>query len=342
MEGWGIELATPVQITAGFSVANGSFSLRGADLEAAGMGLDHYEAGVVRARFAWVDGELRMQKLEFQAYGGTWSGHGTVAFRAAPSYEGGFGAADVDLRRLASAISGSEVADGFETLDGEATLRGHWSDAKTWPEEIAGVGSVRLADGSFESSPIFSGVLRGLARAIPGFSRLARDGGRKAATRLDHLAAAFTLEDGRAHSENVVIVTNQYELWGAGSLGVDGSVEIAGAVALTSGGISQLYSLASAPFTRKGSESLPRVPVRVAGTLSDLRVTPDLTDLSLAPFRTLFASGRGAAGLVRDAAVPPARLLKSGFERVLGKKRRDGEATEETPAPTRTRSRSLE
>jgi hypothetical protein len=51
--------------------------------------------------------------------------------------------------------------------------------------------------------------------------------------------------------------------------------------------------------------------------------------LSLAPFRSLFESSRGAAGLVRDAAESPSQFLKEGFEWVLGDAHGDNEEAAE-------------
>jgi len=115
---------------------------------------------------------------------------------------------------------------------------------------------------------------------------------------------------------------------GKGSLGLDGSLQLSTRVTLTARGVDAVYRFASIPFGKRRERLLPAVPVHVNGTIRDPQIIPDLTGLSLAPFRALFGGAEGAVGLLRDAAVPDGRLLR----KVLGPgEADDDEAREDEP-----------
>jgi len=318
VEGWGIRLATPVRLAASFDVTNGEFSMHGARLGASAAGFAGYAGGKTAAVFDWAAGELRVEKLDFDAYGGAWAAKGRVSFAGTPAFSSEIRADGVAFRELAAAVAGDEVEAGFDTASGEVDLRGEWTGPEAWPGTLTGSGRVRLAGGKLESSRVMHSLVRAVFGRIPGISRLSDGEDSRAPMQLESLDASFALRDARAFTEDLEFATSNYRMAGEGSLGFDGSLRLSTRVEFTARGVDEVYRLASIPFGSRRDRLLPAVPVEVTGTVDEPHVVPDLSGLSLAPFRALVGGASGAAGLVRDVAVPEGGLLRRGLDKVFG------------------------
>jgi hypothetical protein len=329
VDGWGIRLATPVRLAASFDVKNGEFSMHRARLDAPGAGFAGYAAETTAAVFDWAGDVLRVEKLDFDAYGGAWTAPGSVSFAGRPTFSAEIRADQVAFRELAAAVAGDDVGEGFETVSGEANLRGEWTGPDSWQRTLTGSGRVRLAGGQLESSPVIRTLFEATFGKIPGVSHL--PGGKRSQppTKLERLDASFALRDARAFTEDLDFATSAYRMEGQGSIGLDGSLRLSTRVALTSRGVEEVYRLASIPFGKRGDRSLPTVPVQVNGTIGEPQIVPDLTGLSLAPFRALLGGAGGAVGRVRDAAAPEGRLLRKALGKVLGPGEEEGDSVRE-------------
>jgi hypothetical protein len=325
VDGWGIRLATPVRLAASFDVKNGEFSMHGARLDAPGVGFAGYAAETTAAVFDWADDDLRVEKLEFDAYGGAWTAPGSISFAGRPTFASEIRADRVAFRELAAAVAGDDVEQGFETVSGEANLRGEWTGPDSWQGTLTGSGRLRFAGGQLESSPVMRTLFGATFGKIPGVSSLPSGKRSESVTKLERLDASFALRDARAFTEDLDYATSAYRMKGKGSIGLDGSLRFSTRVALTPSGVEEVYRMASIPFGKRGDHLLPVVPVQVNGTIGEPQIVPDLTGLSLAPFRALFGGAEGAAELLLDAAAPKGRLLRKGLGKVLGPGEEDGD-----------------
>jgi hypothetical protein len=130
---------------------------------------------------------------------------------------------------------------------------------------------------------------------------------------LESLDATFALRDARASTQDLVVVTSDYRMEGSGSVGLDGSLRLSTQVALAPHGVKKVYMYAAVPFRKPGNDALPAVPVQVYGSIGAPDVVPDVTGLSLTPFRMLFGTAEGAFNVLRSAATPDGRLIKKVF-----------------------------
>jgi hypothetical protein len=308
--GWGIHLTTPVRMTASFAVRDGEFSMQGAHLAAHGAGFAGFEAETTAAIFDWADDELRVEKLEFDAYGGAWTAGGRVSFAGTPTFSSEVLADGVALRQLVAAASGEDVDEGFETASGEAKLRGEWTGPDSWREGLTGSGSVQLSGGQVESSQVMRSLFEATFAKIPGISDHEGDARAEVTTQLERLDASFTLRDARAFTEDLDLATSAYRMKGKGSLGLDGSLRLSARVMLTARGLDVIGQLASLSLRRPRDHEPPAIPIHVSGTILQPVVVPDLTGVSLATVRALLG---GAEGLV-----PGGRRLREGLGKVFG------------------------
>jgi len=329
VEGWGIRLATPVRMAASFEVKKGEFSMHRAHLDASGSGFAGYSAETTAAVFDWADDELQVEKLDFDAYGGAWTAGGQVSFAGTPTFSSQIRADRVAFRALATAIAGDEVEEGFETVSGQAALRGEWTGPDSWQGSLTGSGKVELAGGQVESSSVMRSLFEAAFGKIPGVSSRSDGERSKPPTELERLDASFALRDTRAFTEDLDFATSAYRMEGTGSVGLDGSLQLSTRVTLTARGIDAVGRWASTPLRKRRDHTLPAVPVHVNGTVRDPQIVPDLTGISLAPFRALFGGAEGAVGLLRDAAVPEGGLLRKGLGEVFGPGEEAGDGVRE-------------
>jgi hypothetical protein len=307
VDGWGIRVAAPMSLEASFAVENGKFSMHQAHLAAPAAHFAGYDSEKTAAVFDWELHHLRVESLDFDAYGGVWTSRGSVSFTGVPAFSLEAEADRVAFRELASEQVDADVEGGFETLAGDVKLDGEWTGPDSWRRSLRGSGRVELSGGEIDDSPITRSLFAAVFGKGPVVSRLGEDGDEAAPTRLEQLDASFVVRDGRAVTEDLRMATSDYRMQGKGSVGLDGSLSLDTEVALEPHGIRKLYLLAAVPFRKPGSGTLPAVPVQVSGTLEDPRVAPDVTGLSLTPFRVLFGVTGGTVGLVRD-----------GFGKVFG------------------------
>jgi len=293
VEGWGIRMGTPMSLAAGFDVVDRKFSMREAHLEAATSGFAGFAGEATVADFEWAERVLSVESLEVAAYGGAWNASGSVEFEGTPSYSAEVAVSDVAFREL-SAVAGVQLASGgFESFAGTASVAGSWPASGDWQRELSGTGSVKLAGGSIESSTVMGSVFKAMFAKVPGLGRMASD---ENPTLLEDLTATFTLAEGSAQTNDLDFVTSDYRMEGRGSVGLDGELRLATRVALTARGIRRVFVLAAMPFRESGNDSLPGIPVHLSGTLADPEIRPDLTGISLSPFRALFGGAGNALG----------------------------------------------
>jgi hypothetical protein len=295
VRGWDlIELTAPVDLAADFRVESRRFAMQGAVLTGEALAFAGLSGEATRADFDWSDDTLTLHDLAVAAYSGRWEAAGSVTFDGAPRYQGELRAADVNVRALATDVSGRPVEENFATLGGHARLEGAVG-AGDWWRETSGSGAVRLAGGELSSSRVLGSLLHGLIVLSPELLKnFSSAKGR--ATRLESLTASFDVSQGVAKTDDLVLETSDYRMSGAGSVELDGTLDIQGRVALSAHGVEKLVVLLASPLRGFQGDRLPEIPVRITGPIGEPKVTSELRKVPFAPVRSLMGGARNALG----------------------------------------------
>lgn len=300
--GWGIQVSTPARLEGFFAFSEGAFSLHNAILRAPSAKIGTVSSEIFTAWFDWSAPDLDIKRIEMGAYGGTVQGKGAASFVGEHTFSMEMKASELDFRQVTSAISGEEVTDGFEKASMDAKLQGVWTGPETWLNTLQGNATINLAGGEMKSSRLLRSIFRATFGKIPGYSYVDRDQGALALKRLDLSCA---IHDAACFTEDLVFISSGHHVTGTGSIGFDTKVNLRTRVVLTEGGMATIYGLASVPFRRKASPTFTPIPVNVSGSISKPNFVPDVSGISMAPFRAVLGLGRGvgrgAAGVGRGA-----------------------------------------
>ena len=115
-----------------------------------------------------------------------------------------------------------------------------------------------LRGGYLESTALLRSIV---AAVVP--ARALREGGTP--NRLTSLTQSFTLADGRVHTNDLTVDSNDYDLTASGTIGFDGQLNLDGRVTLTPNGIKKMFALSNVPIPGSGVLSLPTIPARFEG-----------------------------------------------------------------------------
>jgi uncharacterized protein involved in outer membrane biogenesis len=315
--------------------------VRDGELRAERAALGRHSARDVEARFALHAETLEVEELRFDAWGGRVVQRGRVQLGAPPRIALDLEAEDLDVAQLAGA-----AAEGEPTLlGGRAQASGPWTGEPNWLAPLSGQGRVRLRGGALYGAQLLRAITDALVAAVPGSGLV--PGTRRAPrqTRLESAAASFAIRAGRIHSEDIDLVTGDYRVRGAGSLGHDGDVAIRANVVLSSPGVDLLAtSVGSTRYLPRAFRS-PAIPVVVTGTLARPAIRADTTSLPVATARGLLGLPERALDVVKGAgevggaaARGAGRAVGSAARGAVGAGRRllgrgEAEEPEAEPAP---------
>jgi uncharacterized protein involved in outer membrane biogenesis len=129
--------------------------------------------------------------------------------------------------------------------------------------------------------------------------------------RFTRLSGSGRLAGGRIRSDDLALAAPSYEAHGAGTLGLDGNVDVTLRVAASSALTDDLVGHSRARAVLVDARGQLTVPLRIEGPLRHPRVTPDPA------FAASVARGLLPSGTVGDA-------VGSALEQLLGGKRRGG------------------
>jgi uncharacterized protein involved in outer membrane biogenesis len=271
--------------------------VRDGELRAERAALGRHSARDVEARFALHAETLEVEELRFDAWGGRVVQRGRVQLGAPPRIALDLEAEDLDVAQLAGA-----AAEGEPTLlGGRAQASGPWTGEPNWLTPLSGQGRVRLRGGALYGAQLLRAITDALVAAVPGSGLV--PGARRAPrqTRLESATASFAIRAGRIHSEDIDLVTRDYRVRGAGSLGHDGDVAIRANVVLSSPGVDLLAtSVGSTRYLPRAFRS-PAIPVVVTGTLARPAIRADTTSLPVATARGLLGLPERALDVVKGA-----------------------------------------
>lgn len=305
----GLDLTPPAALSARFATVSSGLSIAGGNFRVARMRAGHVGATDIECDFAYEAGTVRIASARERAYGGIWTQRGKVTLGEKPIYAVTFRAEEVECEPLLTALAGGPSPFGCERFNLDAQLHGPWSGARSVAREAAGTGRLSMRGGTIPSSSIV-GALLGALEPLAG--RESRPPSITAPTRVDWLTQNFALGGGRIETENLSLATSDYTLTGAGSIGLDGSLDLDTEVALTPNGVTKLLVMASLPV-RGDLGHLPPIPTHIGGTLADPAVHPQVSGVPMAIVHGLFAGATGAANTLGGEAASGIESVEQGL-----------------------------
>jgi len=248
-----------------------------------------------RGTLAYDPPTLRLADTTFTTYGGQVRLDGTLSL------------ADDATFALETSIRGAHLRDFVATEPEAATfdatfrISGRRDDLGAWDRTLTGEGKAAAQNGILPSFNLLQAIARALSRVVP-FLPADRVASLGAHNRFSRAEKTFRVRDGRVRSDDLSVVTDDYLLRAAGSVGLDGTLDYAAKATLTTTGIQKLFAAAAVPIPGASALKTYPFPVHIAGTLASPSVVVDAATLSTGPLRALLGGAGGAARSIEHGA----------------------------------------
>lgn len=273
------------------------------------------------ARFEYRAGRIEADRLDLSGYQGTVSFRGVLAPGRPNRMEGVLGGSGLDLSTMAGDATGRKA----DRIQGSLDLDGRIDVALRRTQTGSGRIETTLVDGAVPSASLFRALLGAIGHLSGKVFSLGADASPAAST-LRRATASWELRsDDRLHTEDLWMITDDYEFRATGSIGLDETIALSGSVELTNGGAQRMIASAALPFGKAG-QVIPEIPVTVGGRLGDVDFSARATGIPGAAASSLAGLVRGGGGLVEDAGRAGGELLegagkagKGALDRVLGR-----------------------
>lgn len=232
----------------------------------------------------WQEPTATIESFTAKAFGGALSGTGTLDLtdRAAPAFAVAGTATGLVLAQLAT-LRGDGLPERVEgTLDASLDVRGVAGPPKVFRRSLVGTARLDARDGAVKDVNLLDGVVDGLGD-LPVVGDLLGKRVREKRpallsagnTRFDRLTATARIADGAARTNDLLLLTPDYTVTMAGTIGLAGAVDANGTLTTGKGLTADiLASLKEARFITN-ADGLIAVPFHVSGRLPDVKVQPD-------------------------------------------------------------------
>ncbi len=295
--------------------------LSGARAEADRIVLGPLDARQLRARLRYARGRLVFEELDFETWGGRVRGELRIEpFEDPVAFASDFHATGLELHQLPGGSPGAEpMPQEDETfVDASGSFHGRWVGGSDWMARIEGEGSVTMRGGSLPAGRVLASAFRKLL-ATGGETRSG------ARTSLEALRATLSFEEGRAHTTDLSLDTDDYHVDARGSVGPLGDLELEGEIHFATS-VLQWFSLGTLRERRSGS--YPGVPFELRGRLGD----PDLELRFTEGTRTTVVLLPRAVGELTDKTTAPLGLGRRAVEGALDLFRSGSDPEDAPPA----------
>ena len=307
-----------------------SFRGKEARIESAEGSLDGIPLSNVKGDIVSLPHGFGLRNLSLQALGGMLRANGAwetrpdkaVRVALAPNIEA------MDLKQLLS----HELPNFKDHIEGRVSFRANlWAEAKdgaALKDNLQGEGTTQVRGGALKDFNLVERVLSKVT-GLPGVPSLisARTPARynvvlqRRDTPFETLGASFTVRQGRIHSEDLVMATPDYNIYGEGWIGFDKTVKWEARLAMSPQFTQDLlkeHRNVRHLLDRQGRLS---VPFRLDGTLPYVQTRPDLQALTEAIQKGLpqRGSARVASGETDERRRAKPDWIQKGLEQLFGK-----------------------
>jgi hypothetical protein len=305
-----LRATAPAQLTAAFSVRGGTLSLQNANAQVARAEYGPLRAESASARFNLAGDRLTFSDLRFTSCGGSWTHNGSYLLRDGGAFGGQATIDGASPTALMAMFGFHDSTLDVQRLDLQGEFRGTATDA--WLAHLDASGSLLASGGSVQRSGVLTALWDALIRrqraAAPAVGH----------NRLDQFRSDFTLAAGQLRTQDLALKTQDYSITGAGTVGIDGRVDLTTRIILTASGVQRMVTLGSLPLPTKALPTLPPIPARVGGTLTNLSIRPDVSAVPLATVGWLVDSVVSTPAALGGAVIKGVGGLFRGAERAVG------------------------
>jgi hypothetical protein len=214
-------------------------------------------------------------------------------------------------KRVFAMLDQEATQVSFDSLDFDSVFASRAAD--DWLTEMRATGSVFLSGGTMQSAT----VLRPIVEGLVGSGRI-MDAMSRPMTHVQELSETFTLRDDRFDTSDFALITDDYSVTGAGSVGIDGSVDLKTRIQLTSLGVQKMFMLGSLDLPTSALPNLPPIPAQVTGSLENLIVRPNVSALPRSTVEWLVDALLQSPRTIGGAVVHTIGRLWGGARRLVG------------------------
>jgi uncharacterized protein involved in outer membrane biogenesis len=255
-------------------------SIRAGSARLSGFELRELEASLVHSA-----GATTVESFSFTAFDGRWNGTARIAPEPSRPFQVESSVAGLSLVSLFAGNGGEPPIGG--RVDGAFAVAGTGSTRAEIEASLRGDGYLEVTDGTIKAAEVADQILEatvgisGVAGLVPADLRarypqiFAAEG-----APFEHFTAAIEIANGRVRSEELALATPDYAVTGAGSWALGADLEFEGTFVASRALTDDLVRSFGRGASLAGSDGRLSLPIRVAGTLEDLRAALDPSFLS--------------------------------------------------------------
>ena len=302
----GEQVIRDVSIKGTLTLPDAGLNLKAAIRSASGvMSGTAYEQLVLDVAMA--NQRVTIETLSLRAFDGTLSVNGSYDMRDAdrPVFDLHSKLRGMRVESIVASQSASASRFVQGNLDANLHAKGAGAGWEAIKQNLTGTGNVILGDGRLKDINLGDSVLQGIT-GVPGMSAMFSPALRQkypqvfgaSDTVFEKLDAKIDIRNGWANIRNLRLATQDYAIEGNGRISLDGKLDIT-TIMRFSESLSQdlIASVKQARYLR-GRTGRIEIPVRLTGTLPNVRPIPDVAFIAGAVSRELIG------GLLKKALVP--------------------------------------
>ena len=284
----------------------------------------------LRGEIAWSPQGVSFKNLWFQAMRGTLRANGVWETGAANSQRLAldYNIEAMDLKSLLAQKFPKFKEHVEGQLNFKGKLRGEGKNGPALQEGLQGEVETLVRGGSLKDFNLIERVLSKVT-GLPGISNLlsSRTPARYSTlfkrpdTPFDTLAATFTVERGRIHSEDLILATPDYSINGKGWIGFDKTMKWKATLVMSPQFTQELMQEHKNVRHMVDQQGRLAIPFRLEGTLPHVQPKPDLKELAETIQRGMVQRGMDrASGGEKDRKKKDRReWIQKGLEQLFGK-----------------------
>jgi uncharacterized protein involved in outer membrane biogenesis len=306
-----LRVDAPARAVAEFTARGGNFTVAKATAEATRAAYGPLVGTAAKGRFHYDGERLSFEDLRFRSCGGVWTHSGWFTLGGGGSFAGLLNIEGATVHELAAMLSDEAFEVPFKRVDLDSDFRG--SAGADWVSELEANGSIFLSDGTVPSAT----VLRPIWEALVGPGRVLQALDRST-NHVEEFSDTFALQRGRFNTTDLSVSSTDYHIAANGSIGLDGSLDLAARIQLTAQGVQKMLVLGSLPLPTASLPGLPPIPAIITGSLADPVVRPNVSALPASTAQWLAQAALHAPRAVAGAAIHRLGELWNGVKRVAG------------------------